>query len=65
MTHTYAILEVSESAWSEVSSKLKDAGHAHALLDGLIDMHGIALKAEPLPTISDESISETPLDPRP
>lgn len=47
MTHTYAILEVSEAAYDEIKAKLTDANciHAfHGFHDDVIDMHGIALK---------------------
>ena len=44
MTHTYALLEVSNATYQEVKRKLMDAGYAHAInSDGEIDMHGIAL----------------------
>lgn len=51
-THTYAILEVSASAYDEIKSKLEAAGYQHAFHDDkdedgiVIDMHGIALKRE-------------------
>ena len=44
MTHTYALLEVSNAAYQEIKRKLVDAGYSHAIhSDGEIDMHGIAL----------------------
>lgn len=50
MTHTYALLEVSESTYKEISEKLKAAGYSHAFHteegkngEPAIDMHGIAL----------------------
>lgn len=52
-THTYAILEVSQSAFDEIKAKLVEADYGHAFSqDGkTIDMHGIALEAEePKPT---------------
>lgn len=48
-THTYAVLEVSETAYAEIRTKLAEAGYQHAFHrehDGeLIDMDGIALMA--------------------
>jgi hypothetical protein len=52
MTYTYAILEVSHAAYTEIKSKLEKAGYSdqfHDDRDGdgvVIDMHGIALKDE-------------------
>jgi hypothetical protein len=49
-THTYAILDVSHAAYTEVKEKLAAAGYEHAFHDDrdgdgvVIDMHGIALK---------------------
>lgn len=44
-THTYAILEVSDSVWDEVAKKLREAGYDHAFCkEGCIDMHGLALQ---------------------
>lgn len=51
-THTYAILSVSHAAYTEIKSKLTDAGYTdqfHDNRDGdgvVIDMHGIALSDE-------------------
>jgi hypothetical protein len=48
-THTYAILEVSATAYAEIRKGLSDAGHADQFFkdDGaeVIDMHGITLKS--------------------
>lgn len=45
MTHTYAVLEVPAVVHAAVRALLKRAGYEHAFTDdGLIDMHGIALK---------------------
>ncbi len=48
-THTYATLEISQSAFDEIKAKLEVAGYQHAFhQDGdklLIDMHGIAVHA--------------------
>lgn len=52
MSHTYAVLEVSQATYAEIRAKLVDAGYDHALhtpaVSGedreVIDMHGIALK---------------------
>lgn len=52
-THTYATLDVSESTFTEIRNKLRNAGyadqfeyHKHADEPYLIDMHGIALTLE-------------------
>jgi hypothetical protein len=44
-THTYAILEVSASAYTEIRKLFVDAGYDHAFHDDAIDMRGIAIKA--------------------
>jgi hypothetical protein len=50
MTHTYAELEISQSAWNEIAQKLRAAGCGHAFVDEeTIDMHGIGLTAAPGP----------------
>ena len=53
-THTFAILELSPSAFSEISRKLIKAGYQHAFQkqDGreLIDLSGIAVASEPPPS---------------
>lgn len=51
MTHTYATLQVSRSAFDEISTKLSAAGYEHAFdIDArnvpVIDMHGIGLVAD-------------------
>jgi hypothetical protein len=50
-TYTYVTLEVSESAYNEIATKLKNAGYDHVFhKEGsrvLIDMHGLALDVEP------------------
>ena len=46
MTHTYALLEVSEEAWEEIRKRLIEAGRRDVDKDGEIDMHGIALVKE-------------------
>jgi len=51
VTHTYAILDVSPELYTEVREKLEAAGYQHAFHDRedggpVIDMHGIALRAE-------------------
>ncbi len=45
MTYTYAILEVSPAVYGEVQGKLLEAGYRDAIREGVIDMHGIALRA--------------------
>lgn len=51
MTHTYALLELSQSAYDEIAGKMRDAGYGHAFdkEEGAIDMHGIGVSraAEP------------------
>ena len=44
-THTYAVLEVTPMAFVEIKRRLDVAGYAHAFIDDVIDMHGIALRA--------------------
>ena len=52
MTYTYAILEVSRAAYDEIAAKLRAAEYYHVFHDHdvtvgvVIDMHGIALRAE-------------------
>jgi hypothetical protein len=48
MTHTYAILEVSPLVYDAIKEKLRVAGQEHAIdgQDGVIDLHGLALKRE-------------------
>lgn len=46
MTHTYAILEISESAYKEIRGKLEEAEYQEQLHEDIIDMHGIAIKQE-------------------
>jgi hypothetical protein len=43
-THTFATLEVSQAVFDEIAAKLREAGYDHSFVDGLIDMHGIALE---------------------
>lgn len=46
-THTYAVMDVSQSTYAEVHRKLLEAGYEHAVMDtGELDMHGIALGVE-------------------
>jgi hypothetical protein len=45
MTHTYAILDVSKKTFDEIRAKLDAAGYQHAFDRDVIDMHGIALRA--------------------
>lgn len=48
MTHTYAVLEISQAAFDEIKAKLEAADYQDQFhRDGkylLIDMHGIAIK---------------------
>ena len=65
MSHTYAILEVSESTYNEIGEKLRAAGYDQAFhednslrsLNGIvIDMHGIALSLADEPTPAREDV---------
>lgn len=52
MTHTYAIMEVSQKAYDEIRGKLEAAGYSDQIdQDGSLDMHGIALAVEDVPKI--------------
>ena len=53
MTHTYVILEVSKTTYTEIATKLKESGYDHVFHKGegdhgeeMIDMNGIALQIE-------------------
>jgi hypothetical protein len=50
-THTYVILPISQRAFDEIAEKLRKAKYEHAFQNEkggfVIDMHGIALQAEP------------------
>lgn len=60
VTHTYALLEVSAACYDEIKEQLKVAGYDPAFGDaGEIDMHGIALTREALPTLLQEMAAET------
>lgn len=43
MTYTYVTMGVSQAVFNEVRRRLLDAGYTHAVEDGTLDMHGIAL----------------------
>jgi hypothetical protein len=47
MTHTYAVLTVAPDTYDYIAILLRLAGYDHAFVDGLIDMHGIALASGP------------------
>lgn len=47
MTHTYALLDVSRATFTEVARLLRAAAYHHSFDRDVIDMHGIALRAEP------------------
>lgn len=52
-THTYSILQVSQSTYNEIRDKLKTAAYDHAFHeDGIIDMHGIAIQLDTLGKVS-------------
>lgn len=50
-TRTYVLLDVSRATYEEVRAKLELAGYGHVFIDDAggqrIDMHGIALRANP------------------
>lgn len=47
MTRTYATLDVSPECYQEIRERLETAAYDHAFHeDGVIDMHGIALRPE-------------------
>lgn len=54
-THTYALCEVSKSAYDEIRAKLIEAGYEDQMHDDdgkiVIDMHGIALAEQSSPVI--------------
>jgi len=58
-TRTYAELEVSDSTFEEIFSKLKEANYEHAFVAGAegkttkIDMHGIALTRKKTEAVCD------------
>lgn len=44
VTHTYALMQISQAAYAEICAKMRNAGYDHAFNDdGEIDMHGIAV----------------------
>lgn len=52
-THTYVLLELSESAYEEIRKKMEEAGYQHAFIDNSdmpasprISMQGIAVVPE-------------------
>jgi hypothetical protein len=46
VTHSYALLEVSKATYTEIATKLREAGYDHVFgREGEMDMHGIALIA--------------------
>ena len=51
MTHTYAVLFVSRSAYNEIACKLRGAGYDYVFTEGTgkeeIDMHGIGISPDP------------------
>ena len=48
MTHTFAIMEISQEAYNEITDALRAADYEHAIVDGVLDMQGIALVQMPL-----------------
>jgi len=64
ITHTFAELAVSEETYHEIYTLLAEAGYHHALIDGAIDMNGIALtrkggRAEASAETSDKTSDKT------
>lgn len=50
-THTFVLMELSESAYAEVATALRDAGYDHAFGEaGALDMQGIAVTKVAAPT---------------
>lgn len=47
MTYTFVVMEVSPAVYDEVEAKLRAAGYDHAIEDGYLDMHGLALAKRP------------------
>ena len=50
MSRTYAILQVTQATWDEIHAGLKEAqiyDHQIDETEGIIDMHGIALRVWP------------------
>lgn len=48
VTYTFVELALSKAAYDEIAGKLRAAGYDQAFGDdGLIDMHGLAVSAEP------------------
>lgn len=47
MSHTYVVLDISPAAYNEIKRKLVAAGYDHTFHEDVIDMHGIAVKAQP------------------
>ena len=45
-TYTYVTMDVSGLTYDEIAKKLRAAGYDHVFHEGLIDMHGLALKKE-------------------
>lgn len=58
VTYTYAILDVSPAAFQEVAALLVAAAYDHCFDRDVIDMHGIALRADPqaVPPLQKESV---------
>lgn len=56
-TYTFATLPISPAAYTEIATRLRDAGYDHAFTEAdgqeAIDMHGIALTTLPKPTAVD------------
>jgi hypothetical protein len=46
-TRTFVVLGISKTAYEEIAKKLRNAGYEHVFSNGVMDMHGLALKVEP------------------
>ena len=57
VTHTFAVMQLSEAAYGEIRKSLEQAGYDHAFLeDGLLDMHGIAVGQKPAAAVENPHI---------
>lgn len=65
MTHTFAVLGVSQAAYDEIKTKLEAAGYGHAFINQTINMHGIGLVAEATPAPSCAGCRFYSEDPKP
>lgn len=53
-THTYVTMEVTQSTWNEIATKMRDAEYDQAFMENdEIDMHGIAVVPSSEPSIDE------------